>query len=97
MNGTIERPAAVAALSRREAETLRLSALGLTDEQAAGRMGISLGTVRVYRKRTQEKLGVKGVVRTMLVAWRLGLLDLETVADEVAAEAGWRQATERAP
>ena len=95
MSATTERPSTVVPLSRREAESLRLGALGLTDKESADRMGVGLPTVRMYRKRTQRKLRAKGTVQAMLVAWRLGLLDLEAVADEVAAGAGWSGDPER--
>lgn len=72
-------------LSKREREVLDLLARGTIDKDVAERLGISLGTVRVYRKRMQEKLGVRGSVQCLLVAWRLGEIDLTAAAEAVFA------------
>ena len=75
-------------LTPREREVLRLLMRGLLDKEATDRLGVSVGTVRVYRKRIMGKLGTRGLVRSALVAWRLGQLDMEALADEVMAERG---------
>lgn len=80
-------PRAVPSLSRREREALETLARGDTDKEAAQALGVSLGTVRVYRRRTQAKLGTRGLVQTLLVASRLGMVDLEAIVDEASARA----------
>lgn len=77
--------AATKSLSRRELEVLELLARGTIDKEVGRQLGISLGTVRVYRRRIGEKMGVKGVVRSLLVAWHLGEIDLDAIAAEIAA------------
>lgn len=67
-------------LSARETQVLILLAHGLYDKEVAAQMGISLGTVRVYRGRIGHKLRVRGLVPWIMVAWRLGLIDIEPIA-----------------
>ena len=74
-------------LSPRELDVLGLLARGLTDKEAALSLDISHGTVRVYRDRVENKLGVKGSVLCAIVAWRRGDLDLDAIADEVERRA----------
>ena len=76
--------AAGQALSPRERDVLRLLAHGPTDKETARRLGISHGTVRVYRGRLQDKLGVRGTALCVAVAWKRGELDLDAIADEAA-------------
>ncbi len=73
-------------LSRREAEVLALLCRGLTDKEVAAHLGIAMGTIRIYRKRAQHKLNTQGLVQSALVAWKLGQLDLEAIADKLVAE-----------
>ncbi len=81
-------------LSRRESEVLALLCEGLTDKVVAARIGIAMGTVRIYRIRVQHKLGTHGLIQSALVAWKLGLLDLETIADKLMAECVGAEASE---
>jgi DNA-binding CsgD family transcriptional regulator len=71
-------------LSKREGDVLRCLARGLTDKETAAELGIAYPTVRVYRRRAEEKLGARGVT-ALLVAWRLGEINLEVLADEAMA------------
>lgn len=75
------------ALSDRERQALESLARGLIDKEAAKRMGVGLGTLRVYRKRLQSKLGTYGAVQTVLVAQGLGILDLDAITEEAMAVA----------
>lgn len=72
-------------LSPRERQVLELLALGYIDKQVGLSLGITLGTIRVYRKRIVAKLGVRGLGPTLLVAGRLKEIDLEGLADEAMA------------
>jgi two-component system response regulator NreC len=46
-------------LSEREAEVLRLIALGYANKDIAARMTLSIMTVETYKKRALKKLGIK--------------------------------------
>lgn len=84
-------------LSKRESEVISLLCRGLTDKETAAQLGIAMGTVRIYRKRVQQKLNTQGLVQSALVAWRLGQLDLEAIAERLVAECiGERNAEEGA-
>ena len=61
-------------LSEREREVLRLLADGYRYEQVAALLGLSLGTVRTYVRRTYAKLGVSTKSEATLLAVRLGIL-----------------------
>ena len=73
-------------LSNREREVLELLAHGTIDKQVASQLDISVATVRIYRTRIQDKLGVKGLVGCLLVAWQLGEIDLEQIARTTMAD-----------
>jgi len=45
-------------LSEREAEVLRLIALGHSNKEAAAQLGISVRTIETYKVRLMEKLGL---------------------------------------
>jgi len=72
-------------LSAREEQVLLALCRGLHDKEVAKELGVSLGTVRVYRARIGEKLKLRGLVPWALVAWKLGLIDLEPVAQDAMA------------
>ena len=69
-------------LSNRETQVLQGLARGLYDKELAAELGVSLGTVRVYRKRIGDKLRVRGLVPWLLIAWKLGLIDIEPIAQQ---------------
>ena len=73
-------------LSRRESDVLLGFARGFLDKEIAISLGVSIATVRTYRKRVHRKLGTRGFVQPLLVAWKLGLLDIEPIAEEGLAK-----------
>ncbi len=67
--------AAVAGLSEREAEILRLLALGYTNPEMAELLGLSVRTVETYRHRLQQKVGLRTRAELARLARDCGLLD----------------------
>jgi DNA-binding NarL/FixJ family response regulator len=55
------RPVKATRLTRRELEVLRMAAAGHTSREIAARLGLSVETVRSYRKSMMRKLGVRNV------------------------------------
>jgi DNA-binding NarL/FixJ family response regulator len=64
-------------LSRREAEVLRLLAQGHTNQEAAGRLAVSVKTVETYGRRLRDKLRLKSRAQLFRYAVESGLLDAE--------------------
>jgi DNA-binding NarL/FixJ family response regulator len=64
-------------LARRELEVLRLMADGLTNTEIAGRMTISVQTVKTYVSRIFAKLDLRDRVQAVVLAYRSGLMDGE--------------------
>jgi two-component system response regulator NreC len=62
-------------LSPREQQVLRLIALGHTNQQVAGRLGLSVKTVETYKSRLMTKLGVAGRAALVRYALERGLLE----------------------
>ena len=62
------------ALSEREAEVVRLIALGYSNKEIAARLRLSVKTVETYKTRSMEKLGVKSRVDIVRYAGRHGWL-----------------------
>jgi DNA-binding NarL/FixJ family response regulator len=67
-------PAAGAALTARERETLGLLAEGATTDEIGERMGVSRNTTRNHVQRVLEKLGARSKLEAVAVARREGLL-----------------------
>lgn len=65
------------ALTAREQEVFVLLAEGLTNNQIADRLFISLKTVKNHRARVMEKIGIHSVHELIRFAARLGLIDLD--------------------
>ena len=65
---------AIAALSRREVEILRVLAEGLSSGAIADRLGISVFTVRNHIRNALRKLGLNSKVQAVSFAFRNGLL-----------------------
>jgi DNA-binding NarL/FixJ family response regulator len=65
-------PAAGEALTRREADILRLVAEGLGNKQIAGRLGVAVTTVRTHLSSVYEKLRVESRVELALYAAQAG-------------------------
>lgn len=57
-------------LSRREAELMRLIAQGLSNREVAERMGLTVGSVKVYSSRLFRKIGVADRVGLALYSLR---------------------------
>ena len=62
------------ALSEREAEVLRLIALGFSNKEIAARLDVSVKTVETYKARSMQKLGLHSRVDIMRVAVDRGWL-----------------------
>jgi len=63
------------ALSEREAQVLRLVALGHTSQQIAEQLFLSVRTVETYKSRGMEKLGLRGRAELVQYALEQGLLE----------------------
>jgi two-component system response regulator NreC len=63
------------ALSEREAQVLRLVALGHTSQQIAEQLFLSVRTVETYKLRGMEKLGLRGRAELVHYALENGLLE----------------------
>jgi two-component system response regulator NreC len=77
LGGTPPAPAgdSYALLSPREQQVMRLIALGHTNQQVAGRLGLSIKTVETYKSRLMTKLGLTGRAALVRYALQHGLLD----------------------
>ena len=73
MNGQIDAGLEAAYLTPREAEVLKLIALGCTYVQVADRLGISLHTVTSHVKNAYRKLGVRSGAAAVMRAVELRL------------------------
>jgi DNA-binding CsgD family transcriptional regulator len=62
-------------LARRELECIRLAADGLTSEEIAGAIGLSLHTANQYLADAARKLNANGRMHAVAKALRLGLID----------------------
>jgi two-component system response regulator NreC len=62
-------------LSPREGEVLRLLAQGLTNQEAADHLAVSVTTIATHRKRLSDKLGLKSRAQLFRFAVEVGLLD----------------------
>lgn len=60
-------------LTNREMEVLRLITTGKTSKEVAGRLSLSVETVRSYRKSMMRKLGVRNVASLIHVAFEEGI------------------------
>lgn len=70
-------------LSDRERQVVELLALGRIDEDMAETIGVSLGSIRTYRKRIFAKLGATNAVQAVVIAGHLGYVDLATAGDRL--------------
>lgn len=67
-------------LTRRQADVLLLAAEGLSYKEMAVRLGIAYSTVRNYCYVIHNVLGARNTTHAVVIAWRLGLLDLESIS-----------------
>ncbi|MGI5132195.1 response regulator [Pseudonocardia sp. CA-107938] len=67
-------PLAVDQLTSREREVLRLVVAGLTNEEIAGRLVISLATAKTHTSRILAKLGVRDRAQLIVMAYESGLV-----------------------
>ena len=70
-----ERSAAIASLTKTEAEILKLIALGMTTKEIAERRFSSFHTINTHRKNIFRKLGVNNAHEATKLALRAGLVD----------------------
>jgi DNA-binding NarL/FixJ family response regulator len=63
-------------LAPRELELLEALASGLTLDEAARQMGISINTVRTYVKHVMRKLGARTTLHALISAMKLGWINL---------------------
>jgi DNA-binding NarL/FixJ family response regulator len=64
-------------LSEREAEVLKLIALGYSNKEIAGRMGVSVKTVETYKRRSLEKMDMRSRVDIVRFAIKQGWLNTD--------------------
>ncbi len=70
-------------LSKRETEILRQLALGLTNQEVADKLFLSVHTVMTHRKKITRKLGIKTVSGLTVYALMNKLLDMREVERRV--------------
>lgn len=63
-------------LARRELEVLQLITSGLSTEETANRLSISIHTVTTHRKNVMRKLGVDSITEAVVEAIRRDLVDI---------------------
>ncbi|HWA86569.1 MAG TPA: response regulator transcription factor [Opitutus sp.] len=67
----------LANLSRREMEVLALVAKGLSNKEIAARLGLVVGTIKIYVANIYSKLGVSDRTRALVTAVQRGIIDIE--------------------
>lgn len=72
--GTGEEKASFESLSSRQREILQLIGVGLTNQEIAGRLSLSIHTVQAHRGHIMDKLGLHTRAQLVSYAARIGLL-----------------------
>jgi DNA-binding NarL/FixJ family response regulator len=72
---------ALAALTEREAEVLRLLAAGRTSKEIAATLNLAVETIRSYRKTLMKKLEVHNVAELFQFAASAGLIEIPTTEE----------------
>jgi two-component system response regulator NreC len=76
--GSGEERSSYDALTEREREVLALIGEGLTNEEIAGRLSLSVHTVQTHRSNIMEKLGLHNRAQLVTYAARVGLIHPQT-------------------
>jgi DNA-binding CsgD family transcriptional regulator len=83
-------------LSEREQEILRLVAQGLSNQQIANQLGVSINTVKVHLRNVFGKLGVASRTEASMYAIRNGIVPVDFVAEPVTTAPAIEQPEEEA-
>ncbi|MFF4173577.1 response regulator [Streptomyces sp. NPDC001744] len=69
-----EQPASLAGLTDRETDVLQLVGQGLTNEQIAQRLMVTVATVKTHLNRVMSKLGLASRAQAVVIAYESGLI-----------------------
>src|SRR3954447_23704369 len=75
-------------LSEREQEILRLVAEGLSNQQIANQLGVSINTVKVHLRNVFGKIGAASRTEATMYAVRTGIVTVDRQATEAKDEPG---------
>jgi DNA-binding NarL/FixJ family response regulator len=67
----------LAKLSPREMEVLTLLAKGLSNKEIASRLGLVVGTIKIYVANIYSKLGVSDRTQALVTAVKRGIIDID--------------------
>jgi DNA-binding NarL/FixJ family response regulator len=67
----------LAKLSPREMEVLSLLAKGLSNKEIASRLGLVVGTIKIYVANIFSKLGVSDRTQALVTAVKRGIINIE--------------------